>query len=447
MIYVGFIVGCIGISQSTSQEDRTFQLTPTITSSPTTFLQPNSANLSPFYLVAQDREGVEGQVWKMSIENGNAVKLYELRQNMVEDARQVLPPEEVELLQKFAASLEIPSAPITDTLKRFVPSSFFDDLTLSPTNQYLAGKTFIHYCLELDPCFGIQRLVVFELETDQQQKILLQIPLHTKGNDRQYYNLSPPVWSSDGKYLALIRSVTPSNPGDENIPIVVGIDTGQVQEMASARGIWGSVVWSPDSSTTAWAVSRSFHHNPQANMIRLCKVQTNICQDIELDLWHIEITQWSSDGKQIIFLATSDENDIDVKNIYLLEVENQFVQKVPINLKGLFRDARGSPDGQLIAVEYYQHWGDHIHTFLVVEPNSGKIISQFSRETRGFENLVDNFEWIWGQDSRSIIGVAYTGKSIRELKILSVLDNSVKPITLPNELMGMEIRLKDDNGY
>jgi Tol biopolymer transport system component len=389
----------------------------------------------PIYLVA--RESSTAQIWQVSPDGNSSSLVYEITKSVNRPVATVFPPEEIEKLQSYLA---LQSLPITTTESALLPEPYIEWLTLSPMGDAVAWvEGDVYRDGNSAVWFGVQRVITLDLNT-RDPNVLLQMPSHADEFNR-FHISGDPAWSSDGQHVAVIRGFT--GGAVEASLIVVNISTGQTRKTTVTVDSSGPLIWSPDNTTIAWPLSR-WHTRSSGGAVRFFTLYTEECKDIELEglwVWGWSM-DWSPDGKRIVFAAKQENSDVfsdDAKlGLHLLDPSTGLVQDVPVDIDGVLENPRWSPDGQLLAVDYRPKVGDFFQSLLVIEPNSGQIVSQLS-----VPRAVSS--WVWGRDGHSILvltgigSVLYTGRAGLEVKIFDVRDGSLQTVELPDNLATKQI--------
>lgn len=399
--------------------------------------QATVEGVRPIHLVAHGSS--TAQIWQIAPDNGSPSVVYQVAKSAHRPVGVVFPPEEIEKLQSYLTEQSIS---VDTTVKDLLPGPYIRRMALSPTGEALVWIEGDTYCVDRSAfCFGVMRLTALDLNTED-AKVLLQIPLHADEGILHYIISGGPTWSPDGQHVAVIHGVRGAPV--EALLIIVSVSTGQPREITATIDSSGPLIWSPDNTTIAWPLSR-WHTRSSGGAIRFCTLYTEECKDIEFDglwVWGWGM-DWSPDGKQIVFAAEQKDSDVfsdDAKlGLHLLDTSTGLVQDIAVDIDGVLENPRWSPDGQFLAADYRPSVNDFFQSLLVIEPNSGRIVSQLPAQRA-------ESSWVWGRDGHSILVLTGTGSLLLntgrvglEVKIFDVRDGSLQTVVLPDELTTKQI--------
>jgi Tol biopolymer transport system component len=151
---------------------------------------------------------------------------------------------------------------------------------------------------------------------------------------------SSPVWSPDGKYIATVSNSYGS------VIFIIDIDAGEIRTLSSP-GLTTDLVWSPDGKYLAFT---SFFAPRFDSKIRMVDVETEKTMDLT-DNPAINYTgaAWSPDGQHIATIA-------DGHQVQILDVEGAVIRIFGLQqLQGYAHSVSWSPDGNYLAIREVTH--------------------------------------------------------------------------------------------
>jgi hypothetical protein len=397
LLSLGSIIGMMGCS-NLSTENETIQ--PTVT---------------PGIYHFVTREGITTEVWQFFPGDEDWSIQFQMTSSIDKNVTNTILAEDSERLQTF---LETQSPSMSTRELMFEPFIWYQ--ALCSTGQELILVQRDQCCCDpFDQCVGIWKVLDIELSTGRSD-IILQEPIEYDVSFDDF------LCSPEGRYLALIRYTR-----NEDNTLVVADRKGNVQELVSERYLTGPMAWSPDGETIVFQLTRPNLAQPE-NLLRFCSVETGICQDIELGILSVVAgLDWSPDNKKIVFAAIS--GSTYMPHLYLLDLETKTIQQISSGQKKALEHPHWSPDGKFIAADYKQEQPAWPYWVVTIEVSTGQIVNEFQ-----FPSESSFGKWIWGQDSRTILGLTGQPEFGQEWELVefSIYDDTSKSITLPDELQG-----------
>ncbi|GEM_PF-5831494 len=146
---------------------------------------------------------------------------------------------------------------------------------------------------------------------------------------------SSPVWSPDGKYIATVSNSYSS------VMFIIDIDEGEIRT-TSSPGLTTDPVWSPDSKYLAFT---SFYAPRFDSKIRMVDVETGKTMDLSKNpAINYMGTAWSPDGQHVATIA-------DGHQVQILDVEGAITRIFGLQqLQGYAHSVSWSPDGNYLAI-------------------------------------------------------------------------------------------------
>ena len=179
----------------------------------------------------------------------------------------------------------------------------------------------------------------------------------------------PPVWSSDGRHIALIgqQKLPPRSTHVFSPPsaFVIGVDEFSLVSLGLT---WSQPAWSPDGTRIAFVRRK---RNDEAVLYTIAPDGSNPRQLLKLDLTEpmgafFETISWSPDGSEILVLSsTTNHGQILVASVKEPSAESRNLQ--------LWSDtdaAKWSPDGSRIAINAADRYYSGIVLYTIVPDGS-----------------------------------------------------------------------------
>lgn len=183
--------------------------------------------------------------------------------------------------------------------------------------------------------------------------------------------MNAPVWSPDGKHLALTIQRAEAIPGGGTnylSPVlhVIKADGSGLKRIAPEEGSTNQFAWSADGSKLAFA------HLPikekQANMtvlgnsaIHVVNADGSNAQNLSANVeCHETDPAWSADGRRLVFCSSRDGGSV---SIYVMDAGGGEAKRLTDNAWGKEQGlACFSPDGEKIAYALLENaWTRHLH--------------------------------------------------------------------------------------
>jgi dipeptidyl aminopeptidase/acylaminoacyl peptidase len=287
---------------------------------------------------------------------------------------------------------EIPVAPINQTLEHLASNDVAYLVLHPPTIQMMRPQLlpmiydpmYIRSEMRYSPVISRKDVLIYRKELDADPLIRRQI---TPPHGELLYS---PRWSPDGAMIAF-RSITPSGEGAIHI---IDPGGGEIQRLATARGIDDPITWAPDSKRIAFATGGRGSMNIDIAVYHLTGEIEYVTSHKAIDV----SPSWSADGSEIIFSSTrTGENEIWSKHLGTGALER-------ITTEGGGSYPSISPDGKWIA------WIREGEGLYLLDRDSGVV-------TRAAEPRSVNFTPSWSHDGSFI---AVTGSDWGKMDVYLV---------------------------
>ncbi len=378
---------------------------------------------APIYVLSNGVGTNVINVWQFLPENNRWSKLYTITYPLDKSGEVAVPVEEMERMKKYLANQIPPIHLLADPV--FRPHPMY--LVLSPTTKQLAFVEWYSYSADRseEGYFGVVYTGNFTPETNQSQ-IFFQSPFELLIDEMDYFTgLDEPLWSPDEQYYSTEYEVVHLR----NTPLIINVNTGEVQRLEGAADLFGPLAWSPDSTTVFLYLYRS-GFDSSGGVIRLCEIEPVSCRDIELDGIWIDawMVDWSPQRNEIVFAGADEDFKRSPSpppfSLYLFDPETDKVRELVGNFNRSLAKPHWSPDGRLIAAEYNPEGVvASPNTIVIVDPEARQVINEIP---------IQGCAWQWEQNSQSIVQLQ-CGEQ-HSLKLFSVIDATSQSIPLPDEL-------------
>jgi dipeptidyl aminopeptidase/acylaminoacyl peptidase len=376
--------------------------------------RPGTQMVDKIDFVASGHEGA--QIWRMNIDGTEPRIVYEVYSSSNRPANEVLPKEELALLEDFLTTM---TPTLTGEQVYLTPQ--IERLSLSPDKQKLAWIESDFGCNTLGAqtgCFGSEKINSLDQLTNAKLTYWQSSAHQPEEPHLLVPGIESLVWSPNSRHIAFAQGE------DRNVPClpalrVIDTDSQNIQDV----GVGGTLLaWSPDGHNLATADCGN-----QGIIIRIYNLENNTKREFaieSLDLAGHSIS-WSSQTEQIAFAATSNEYPKSNRaSLYILDTKNGTVQKILEADNESYENPQWSPDGHLIAFDSRPEIGDLYMGLSVVNPESKAMIAQLPVER------VDQ-SWQWNLDSKSILVLLGNHASSQSLGILRIETSALTPIPLP----------------
>ncbi len=384
---------------------------------------------TPIYILGKKIKTNIINVWQLLPDNSHWSKLYTITYPLDKSNEVTVPPQEIERMKKYLATAQPP-------LVEYPPGPVFErsplSLALSPTVKQLAFVEWysVYVSVSEEGLFGVAYTGNFMPESNQSQ-IFFQSPLHVFVDRLDYLaTLGMPLWSPNAQYYSVQQNLIHQN----STPLIINVNTGEVQRLEGAADLFGPLAWSPDSTTVFLYLYRS-GFDSSGGLIRLCQIEPLNCRDIELDGVWIDawMADWSPQRNQVVFAGANEDFNSSFSpppfSLYVFDPKTDTVRELIGNFNRSLAKPHWSPDGRLIAAEYNDENVDaDPNSIVIVDPEAKQVITKipFGGCTWPWDT------WQWDQNSQSIVQL--TCGIPRKLMVSNVFDKSNRQIELPSEL-------------